>query len=395
MGLFLQTFLFPGGKESRCRTAVRVAAEDPEMNIQPDSCRWHLYKNGLAVLMNDGCIGYEALAEKLSTYLPSPVMVLFIYDEDYWGYFLCENGVVIDQFHACPEYFGPGEMPGKTGNADLIAQIFGVERITVEEYLIPWEEEKIGRRAYESDDTVIGDCWQMADFMDALGFKYDLLCPPEQIPDGTSDKQEADPIPTPAQNQYFLSGNMSLDRDEPDLPNSLTDMEYVLFRAKEVSDSAQEAVQSVQDMQFESAVPLLTSAIQKHPDSAALYILRAFCWNQLERNHYGRSRKPDMDRDMTKVLELEPDNIMALRARCPTTGTTIRYKRHIEDLTRLNELDPEHWDNYLTSRAYRYHWVGDDVSAKADLRELVRRGARLTVDLRYLLEEFGMCKDTN
>jgi len=102
------------------------------------------------------------------------------------------------------------------------------------------------------------------------------------------------------------------------------------------------------------------------------------------------SRKPDMDRDLTKALEQEPDNVMILRARCPTTATTTRYKRHIEDLTRLMDLDPDHWDTYLTSRAYRFHWVGDDDSARADLAELVRRKAKLTVDLNYLLKEFGM-----
>ncbi len=143
MGLFLQTVLFPKGEESNCRTAVQAAAEYPEINVQPDSCRWHLYENGPAVLMNDGCIGYEALAEELSAELTSPVMLLFIYDDDYWGYFLCDNGVIIDQFHAYPEYFGSGNPPSNLGNAALIAQIFGVEHTAIEKYLLPWKEEKM------------------------------------------------------------------------------------------------------------------------------------------------------------------------------------------------------------------------------------------------------------
>lgn len=180
---------------------------------------------------------------------------------------------------------------------------------------------------------------------------------------------------------------MSNLREEPELPDALTDLHYVLRRAEEVSAIAPEAVRLVQEGQFQNAASLLTDAMQQHPDVAALCILRAFCWSQMEQYPCSRSRKPEIDRDLTRVLELEPDNIMVLRARCPTIGTTARYRRHIGDLTRLMELDPEHWDIYMTSRAYRYHWVGDDRAAQTDLDELVRRGAKRTVDLQYLLEE--------
>ena len=102
------------------------------------------------------------------------------------------------------------------------------------------------------------------------------------------------------------------------------------------------------------------------------------------------SRRPDMDRDLGKALELDPDNIMALRARCPTAATTARYKRHIEELTRLMALDEENRDYYQVSRAYRHHWVGDDESAKADLRDVLSRGKIWTVDLTYLCQELGI-----
>ena len=97
-----------------------------------------------------------------------------------------------------------------------------------------------------------------------------------------------------------------------------------------------------------------------------------------------------MDRDLSKLLELEPDNVLALRGRCPTAATTARYKRHIEDLTRLIELDPEHRDLYLLDRAYRYHWTGEDAAACADLTEILRHGELWTVDLVYLCREFGL-----
>lgn len=360
MGLFLQTVLFPGGRESECRAA----------------------------LMNEGGIDCEELAEKLSRRLSRPVMVLFTYDGDYWGYFLWENGTELDQFHSWPEYFGRGSPPKRAGNAGLVARIFGVEREAVERYLLPWEEERMGSFAYEGDGAPIGDCWQLADFVEALGFDYDLLDPQPEEP-----KEPAAPSDPPPQPFTGCIPNTPL-REPEELPNALTDPAYALSRAEEVLDAAGEAVQFLWEIEFTSqfreAADLFTAAIREHPDRAALYILRSFCWKQMEGLPSGRSRKPDMDRDMTRVLELEPDNVMVLRARCPTAGTTSRYKRHIKDLTRLLELDPEHWDVYLTSRAYRFHWTGDDGAARADLEELVRREAPLTVDLRYLLGELGM-----
>ena len=137
-------------------------------------------------------------------------------------------------------------------------------------------------------------------------------------------------------------------------------------------------------------MPLLTEAIRLNSNLAVLYLLRAFCWCQLENLKQGRNRRPDMDRDLSCALELEPDNVWALRARCPTTCTSKRYQRHIADLTRLLELDEENQDIYQVSRAYRWHWVGDDEAAKADLAAVLQRGRLWTVDLTYLCRELQM-----
>lgn len=87
-----------------------------------------------------------------------------------------------------------------------------------------------------------------------------------------------------------------------------------------------------------------------------------------------RSRKLELNRDLTTALELEPDNIMALRERCSLTTTSARYPRQVEGLTRLMELDAENRDLHQVSRAYFYHWLKDDASARADLGEVLRRG---------------------
>ena len=51
----------------------------------------------------------------------------------------------------------------------------------------------------------------------------------------------------------------------------------------------------------------VAEAIQAAPEEPALYLLRAFCWKGLEHTS-SRSRTPDMLRDLTRALELEPDN---------------------------------------------------------------------------------------
>ena len=97
-----------------------------------------------------------------------------------------------------------------------------------------------------------------------------------------------------------------------------------------------------------------------------------------------------MLRDLSRALEFEPGNVMALRGRTSLTTTSRRYPQQIEDLTRLMELDPENRDLYQVSRAYFRHWLKDDAAARSDLREVLDRGELWTVDLVYLCRELGL-----
>ena len=382
MGLFLHAVLFPNGNESNCRGAIEAAANNPEMGIQLDQCKWHLFKRGPAVLIQGNCSGYDALAKDLSENLPQPVMVLYIYDDDFWGYYLWHHGTELDRFATVPDYFGPGEPPDRPGNAQVVTQCFG-QSYEIDQYLLPWREDRMDVKAYDTDNYAIGDCWQMTDFMSVLGFNYDRLDPPEEssdqfafLPAGISRDMVVNSTP----------GHGPASSPEP-LANALTSLAYAVERAEELGE---EICGLIRNMSCQSALPLLTAEIKASPDRAASYILRAYCWSRLEGKASGMSRKPDIDRDLSKALDLEPDNVMILRARCPTTATTSRYKRHIGDLTRLMALDSKHRDQYQIDRAYRYHWVGDHDAARADLQELLQRKAKMTVDLAYLLAEYQL-----
>ena len=366
MGLFLHVILFPGGDGAACRAALEREAADQELSIRPEECRWHLYEKGPAVELNEGAIGYEAAGRMSGTSdgagLDGPVMGLYIYDDDFWGYGLWQKGKELDQFASVCDYFDEGSPPDKPGDAETVARYFVVEPERIARYLTPWRPDAAGEYAYDGDMSAIGDSWQMADFLDALGFDYDLLCPP---PPGT------------------------LLKDTPDLPNALTSRDYVLQRLVGLGAEYEDLLPLIQHGKHQEALARLDGAVQAAPEEAGLYLLRAFCWARLEKAG-GRSRKYETERDLGKALALEPGNVMALWARYPTTATSARYPRHIQDLTLLMEADPENRDVYQISRAYRYHWTKDDESARADLEEVLRRGRTKTVDLVYLCRELGI-----
>ena len=107
-------------------------------------------------------------------------MQLYLYDDDFWGYFCCENGELLDEFNPMPDYFEEAseeERQRVAGNSALIAERFQVPEAEVAGYLKAWPEDILDadetEKAYESDEFSQGDCWQMADFMAKLGYPYD------------------------------------------------------------------------------------------------------------------------------------------------------------------------------------------------------------------------------
>lgn len=98
--------------------------------------------------------------------------------------------------------------------------------------------------------------------------------------------------------------------------------------------------------------------------------LRAFA-NQYRES--ALSPKGKILKDLTEAIRYRPDDIMALRARshnCNTKKMILAYG--IDDLTRLMELDPEHREYYLHSRAYAYKFSGQTECSENDFREIRR-----------------------
>lgn len=194
MGLFLQTAIIPDCSETEVRNAVTAVAEQYSQELEaphtdelkydiidliPKECKYQSAPNGISILFNEDCIGYDSLAGALSEELDKAVLLLYIYDGDYWGYFLYDKGLEIDQFVPIPDYFEKAtekELQQKKGNAGIIAKYFHVDKASIEKYIVFWTNSM--RRSYSEKayaDDEFGQCedWQMADFMRKLGYPYE------------------------------------------------------------------------------------------------------------------------------------------------------------------------------------------------------------------------------
>lgn len=181
MGLFLQTAIITDCNTETAKSVLSKFDKKSikEMDLDLDACRFQEKNGSVNILFNEYCSGYDGLAQKLSENVDGLVMVLYIYDEDFWGYYLYQNGKHLDTFNPMPDYFeevDDEERRKFAGNAALVADLFGVAESDISRYLVEWTEdimEECNEKAYPDDEFEQCDCWQMADFMNKLGYPYE------------------------------------------------------------------------------------------------------------------------------------------------------------------------------------------------------------------------------
>lgn len=183
MGLFLETVIIQHCEESAARIAFKKLSKMENPYVISDlECRYKQYGKGTLVLLNEDSNGYERLAGALSEELHSPVMLLYIYDEDFWGYYFYENGKELDCYNPMPDYFDESiseeDVDRFSGRADVIAKYFDVNEEKIQSYLITWTDEieeqddNNKMKAYDDDVFGVGECWQVTDFMRKIGYPY-------------------------------------------------------------------------------------------------------------------------------------------------------------------------------------------------------------------------------
>lgn len=177
MGLFVHTAIILNSSIETVRSAVEQVALMPDMDLVPAECQYQQQGSGVMILFNEYCCGYGDLAEALSSTVKRPVMLLYLYDEDYWGYYFYEDGRELDVFSPIPDYFdtvSEQERIRLAGNSAVISQYFQVAEESIQHYLVPWsaQDMEAGVKAYAGDTFCLGDCWQMADFMNKIDYPY-------------------------------------------------------------------------------------------------------------------------------------------------------------------------------------------------------------------------------
>ena len=177
MGMFVKVAIVKGCTIDKTKVVLGEISKlnKNEMEIDLSDIRYLEEDGDVVVHLNFGCTGYDELCECMSIKLDTAVLLLYIYDGDFWAYEFYEKGEPLDKFNPIPDYFE--DMPVEqreeyNGDAKVIAQYFDVSPQEIEKYFIRWTDEiSVDDKAYEKDEFGYED-WQMADFMKKIGHEY-------------------------------------------------------------------------------------------------------------------------------------------------------------------------------------------------------------------------------
>ena len=102
MGAFINVLVVQNRSGEAVRNALEALGDNPAWNLIPGQCRYQERGGGVSVLLSDMCSGYDAMTQELSKELACPVMLCYIYDGDFWGYFFFDSGEHLDAFMPMP-----------------------------------------------------------------------------------------------------------------------------------------------------------------------------------------------------------------------------------------------------------------------------------------------------
>lgn len=172
-----------------------LEASAPEVNTS--SCTLESHPDGTMVHFQSSCPNPQILARLFSELAQTAVLLCYTCKNDYWGYYLYENGVEKDCFCPVPDYFGavsPDRLTQTAGNAACLAQYFNTSADALTQYLRCWSVESLPEKAYPNDQYGYYDAEQLNDFLAALHFSHqsDTEAPiPAAVPQTTPDHKDS------------------------------------------------------------------------------------------------------------------------------------------------------------------------------------------------------------
>lgn len=389
MGVFLQVALFPGSDGAAARVAVAQAARTAGISLNVDACQYTQNVAGTAVQL-EGALGFADLAEELSRVCCAPVMLLYLYDSDFWGYDYYFAGREVDHFSSCPEYFGEdgAQCERLAGNPSVLVGDFPIRRPEEVNRYFPLSlncKPEAEAFAYPGDRYPYGDCWQMTDFIARLGFLWafdaeDLGGPSTRPPQPTLEQildEEIPPRPAEAgalgERIYPLAGNLPTALSREYIREILRQSgyeKYAQMTPREITEQREEA-----KVGFGGRLPFM----YVEPRLCMLSAFSAFWLGNPVTAFW----------ELYEAVGKGTDNIALLRAR--GMAVPLFSKRHIaiKDVSQLMELNPANRDVYLLCRAFFCGMWGQQVEqARADLAALDRLGTLCQADPRLNFSAF-------
>ena len=114
MGAFVQTAIFKNSNEEIVREAIEALENNVNADVVAEDCEYQVVEDSVVVLFNDGVVLEEVDTSNLALSIDSQVLSLYIYDGDFWGYYLADKGAITDKYNAMPEYFEDIDMKEET-----------------------------------------------------------------------------------------------------------------------------------------------------------------------------------------------------------------------------------------------------------------------------------------
>lgn len=165
------------------------------------------YPAGTMVHFQTACTDPQTFTRLLSEQAETAVLLCYTCKNDYWGYYLCENGIEQDCFCPVPDYFGavsPDLLKQFGGNAACLAQYFDIPADRLTNYLRCWSTDSLPPKAYPQDQYGYCEAEQLTDFLTALHFSHTA-----SLSDAEEPVQTVTPQVTPAhKDSYHFQVNL-------------------------------------------------------------------------------------------------------------------------------------------------------------------------------------------
>lgn len=175
MGLFLNLGIVKNCDSKKAECYLKEWADSKNTDIIPEECKIDSQNDGVVIELNEYGADGEEFFKYVSEKNNGTAMYLYIYDGDFWGYFLYDKGEEIDVFTPVPDYFEEDieDIEKYKGDADIITKHFNVNKDEIKKFLVRWpEEDEYEEDCEDEESEYYFDEWGLVDFMKALGYEY-------------------------------------------------------------------------------------------------------------------------------------------------------------------------------------------------------------------------------